>query len=224
MKTLGKSIKTVLFDLDGTLVDTEPSAARAIQSCFKDWGLEVTREDAGFITGRTWAVAFEYLFNKFPLPVSRTEAAERMMKRYREDLEKNLAVVPGGAAAVRDLANQYDLALVSGSNRAEIFWALDQLKIRNLFKVILGAEDYPRSKPAPDGYLKALQLLGAEPDSSLVFEDSEAGISSAKAGGLWVVAITSTNHFGHNTSQAHGHIEDLQSVNCRWVEEFAPRS
>lgn len=213
-------IDTILFDLDGTLIDTEPSAARAIMGGFQDWGVSVTRDDAAFITGRTWAVAFDYLFAKYPPPVPRAEAERAMMERYRSELENHLIRVPGGADAVRALAPHFKLALVSGSGRAEILWALDKLGIRSLFRVILGAEDYPRSKPAPDGYLKALGMLGSEPGRTLIFEDSEAGIASAVAAGARVVAITSTNHFGHDTSGAHGFIPDLGGVDAEWVRRF----
>lgn len=217
-------INTILFDLDGTLVDTELAAAKAIHGCFERWGVAVDKTDAGYITGRTWASAFEFLFKKYKLPVSAEEAGRQMIEAYRESLETDLTIVPGGAAAVRALAaHGHDLALVSGSNRAEILWALDKLQIRAHFKVILGAEDYPNSKPAPDGYLKALTMLGREPARTLVFEDSQAGIASGLAAGAWVVAITGTNHFKQDTSRAHHHIPDLSGVDAKWIENLAIR-
>ena len=216
-------IKTVLFDLDGTLVDTEPAAALAIRETFESWGIQVKLEDARFITGRTWEVAFEYLFQKYSIPVGREAASAAMIDKYREALCTHLKLVPGGADAVRALSQKYPLALVSGSHRKEIFFALDQLKVREHFKVVLGAEDYENSKPSPEGYLKAVQMLGADPSHTLVFEDSEAGISSARAANLWVVAIESTNHFGQDTSHAHEKIKDLTEINVAWIEAFRSR-
>ena len=213
-------IKTIFFDLDGTLIDTEPSAARAIARCFERWKITLASEDARFITGRTWATAFDYLFNKYTLPVSTEEASASMMAEYRKEIHENLVEVKGSVQAVLNLAAHYPLALISGSHRQEILWALDRLHIRHCFQAILGAEDYPRSKPAPDGYLKALDLLKAEKKSTLVFEDSEPGIESALAAGLKVVAITSTNHFGHVTDQAHHHIPHLEQVGHEWVKNL----
>jgi len=66
---------------------------------------------------------------------------------------------------------------------------LEKLKIKHHFQIILGAEDYFQSKPHPDGYSKAVQVLGANPNSCLVFEDSTAGIQSARSAGLWVIAV-----------------------------------
>lgn len=212
-------ISTVIFDLDGTLVDTEPAAARAIEECFGEWGLAIAEKDAQFITGRTWATAFEYLFSRYRIPVARSEASQRMMSVYREALKSELKQVPGGADAVRALRSDggYRLGLVSGSSRAEIAFCLDRLGLTGEFELVLGCEDYPCSKPAPDGFAKAIRELGAEPRRTLVFEDSEAGIASARAAGAWVVAIQSTNHFKQDTSQAHLKISDLRGVDAKWV-------
>ena len=217
---LVKMIQTVFFDLDGTLIDTEPAAAQAASQCCKEWGVEIEIEDASFVTGRTWKVAFDYLFGKYPIPVSREQAVQQVMSRYRAALKKNLVIVPGGAEAIRAIAPHCKLGLLSGSGRAEVLWALDELGVRDFFSVILGAEDYPQSKPAPDGYLKALELLHADSATTLVFEDSTAGIASARAAGLWVVAITGTNHFKQDLSQAHASIPDLRGVDWQWVQEF----
>jgi beta-phosphoglucomutase-like phosphatase (HAD superfamily) len=62
-------IQAVIFDLDGTLIDTEPAAARAIVDYFQSWNIQVDSSDAAFITGRTWETAFQFLFKKYEMPV-----------------------------------------------------------------------------------------------------------------------------------------------------------
>jgi len=211
-------IQTLFFDLDGTLIDTEMAASQAIHSSFEEWGIKLQSDDAHFITGRTWQKAFDFLFNKYPIPVSALEAGEQMLERYRQCLKENLIEVPGASDCVKRLAEVYPLALISGSHRSEIFFALDQLEILSHFKVILGAEDYAQSKPAPDGFLKALDLMNAKAETTLVFEDSEAGVASALAAGLKTCVITSTNHFGVNTSGGHYFLPDLRPVDVAWVK------
>ena len=213
------SIQCVIFDLDGTLIDTEPSAARAIDESMKSWGVNVTAQDAQFITGRTWAMAFQYLTSKYQLPVDPKTAEQTIMQAYRDGLRQGLVEVPGAREAVRSIAEEYPVALVSGSMRSEIEFALKTLGIIDHFEFYLGAEDYPRSKPAPDGYLKALSSLGIPAGRTLVFEDSEPGIASALAAGTRVVAITSTNHFGQNQKGAEVSVVDLAQVSAQWVKQ-----
>jgi HAD superfamily hydrolase (TIGR01509 family) len=168
-----------------------------------------------------WLLVF-YL-RSTPPPISQEEASQLLIKRYQTEIQKKLHLVPGGAQAVQALAPYYSLALVSGSFRREIMWALNYMGIQDCFQVILGAEDYAKSKPAPDGYQKALQRLGRTPQEVLVFEDSTPGIVSAKAVGLWVVAITGTNHFNQDHFLADEKIEDLLGVDQKWVECFLER-
>jgi HAD superfamily hydrolase (TIGR01509 family) len=216
-------IDWVIFDLDGTLIDTEPSAAKAVERTFSSWGIQVTHEDARFVTGRTWDSAFQFLFSKYQVPVPQNEAMHTVLENYRIALDEELTIVPGSVEAVQSLAARYPLGLVSGSHRREILWALKKLGIFEHFRVILGAEDYPRSKPAPDGYLAAMSQMKFTPQSTLIFEDSQPGIASARAAGAWVVGITGTNHFRQDISQAHHHIPDLSPVTADWVKNLSEK-
>ncbi len=207
--------------MDGTLVDTELAAAKAVEDCFAAWNHQVTKEDADFVTGRTWEKALEFLFSKYPPPLPRAKATGHLLDAYRAKIETDLIEVSGARECVTDLAREYPLALVSGSHRREILSILERLGLRDAFRVILGAEDYSASKPAPDGYLKALSLLGANPQTTLVFEDSVAGIESGLAAGLRVCVITSTNHFGHATDRGHHFVPDLRGINRAWVKALS---
>ncbi len=214
------TIEYVIFDLDGTIVDTELTAALVVQQVFSEWKIEIDPSDAAFVTGRTWESAFQFLFKKYPIPLPYEGAKDLCMERYRQALREDLKVVPGSVTAIQTLSKHFPLALVSGSGRKEILWALKKLNVESHFQFILGAEDYPRSKPHPDGYQKAVKLLKAEPKACLVFEDSHAGITSAIDAGLWVVAITSTNHFQQKISGAHFEIADLTGITEKWIEQL----
>lgn len=215
-------IDTILFDLDGTIIDSEPGALKAILDCTAQWGVPVTKADAMAVAGKKWEVAFDLLYQKFQMPLSREEASAKIVARFKEIVHSDLQVVPGSVAAVQDFAKNFRLSLVSGSLRSDVLWALETLKIKHHFEHILGAEDYPGSKPSPDGYLKALTLMSAHPDRTLVFEDSHPGILSGKAAKLKVVAITSTNHYGHDQSLADAHIPHFEGINSAWIRKTFP--
>ena len=210
-------IRAVLFDLDGTLVHTEHVATHVILTTYASWGVTLTEQDAATITGRTWELAQELLLKRFKIPVSPEEALRTLLKGYRAQLQLGIPEVPGASQAVRALRHHWPMAVVSGSHRQEIALALQNLGITDAFQFYLGAEDYTHSKPAPDGYQAALQRLGVQPQETLIFEDSPAGIASARAAGCWVVAITSTNTLGLDQSGAHERIPDLRKVDMQWI-------
>jgi HAD superfamily hydrolase (TIGR01509 family) len=210
-------IKTILFDLDGTIIDSEQAAQQAILDCTAKWGVPVTPADAAAVAGKKWEVAFDLLYKRFRMPITLEECSSGILSRYQEIFQANPVVVPGVKEAILDFARHFQLALVSGSTREDILWALKHLQVEHHFACILGAEDYPGSKPLPDGFLKAMRLLGARPEETIVFEDSAAGIASAKAAGLRVVAIESTNHFGFDQSVADARIPHFEQIRSDWV-------
>ncbi len=215
-------VTTLLFDLDGTLVDTEKMAAQTLIASFRSWGVSLQPESSQVIAGKTWESAFAYLRTQYELPISWDDAAAQILQSYRTQLQSQVLEVPGAAQRVREFhqSKKFKMGLVSGSHRQEILTALDHLGVRDCFEVILGAEDYPRSKPAPDGYLLALKLLNKSPQETLVFEDSSPGIASAIAAKTRVAAITSTNHFGQSQAQAHAFFQDWHTLTLEWIERF----
>ena len=127
-------------------------------------------------------------------------------------------VLDGARELVATLVElEVPIAIVSGSNRAEIAEALELLGFGHHLRMYLGAEDYPRGKPAPDGYLSAAKQLAVGPDQCLVFEDSEAGIASALAAGMRVVATSAANRpvgsSGHQDQRrAHRVVPNLHGI------------
>ena len=214
-------IQWVVFDLDGTLVDTELTAARVVKQWFTQHSIRVDAEDASLITGVMWSTAAKLLHQKYHLKLPLAEFERELVTSYRNAIQNEVDEVPGAAAFVRSLhAAGIPIGLVSGSARLEILHCLSELGITDLFHVILGCEDYPRSKPAPDGYLKAFGMMNAKPESTLIFEDSSAGVTSGLSAGARVCVIQSTNHFGQSTAGAHWAIPDFRGKSADWLKSL----
>ncbi|MEN9723165.1 MAG: hypothetical protein RJB38_1151 [Pseudomonadota bacterium] len=223
-KTNGSEIRAVLFDLDGTLVHSEAVAARSVANVFSQHGVSLDERLAELATGRTWGAAFDLLEKAIALPIPKEELLKEVLQDYRMRMTTEVHPVPGSAAAVQSLASRCRLALVSGSFRQEILFALDQLQISKHFEFILGAEDYPQSKPAPDGYLKALALMQIPAHQALVFEDSEAGIRSALSAGCRVALVHHCRSLPSNSpwlEKVHARLETLEGVSAEWLEQHA---
>lgn len=112
---------------------------------------------------------------------------------YRERVSDGSTVHAPVREAVRYAAQRVPVAVVSGAARAEIEPVLEAAGLAGAVSFVVAADDVRAGKPDPEGYLRALQRLGdVAPADVLVFEDTEAGVASAKAAGMRVVAVTGT--------------------------------
>lgn len=186
----------VLLDMDGTLVDSEAVYAEAIARYMAAQGIELTEHERTFVIGHAWQDIYAELRVRERLGVDllTMQAGAIAMRQPMRAEGIDLHVLDGARELVATVAElDLPLAIVSGSCRAELAEAIELLGIGSHLHAVFGSEDYPRGKPAPDGYLAAARHLAVEPLRCLVFEDSEAGIASALNAGMRVVATSAAN-------------------------------
>ena len=206
--------RAVLFDLDGTLVDSERTYSEALFRALRTaHQVEITQDDRDYCVGRSWVAIHERLLGLYPAiawtrdqMIAATAAASRTIFAT-----EGVCELPGARAAVARFADR-PRGLVTGSSRAEAGHMLGLLGLADAFAVRLCAEDVPRSKPAPDGYRMACERLGLPPPSVLVVEDSAAGVAAARAAGCAVIAVRAGNFAGHDQSAAHQVIDTLDEL------------
>jgi HAD superfamily hydrolase (TIGR01509 family) len=212
----------ILFDLDGTLVDSERESAEAMARVLeRDLGLRVTQEQRDFVIGHSWNEIHALLRREHgpALVWDRDELIRRSAaERVHVIADQGMTIMPGAVAAVRRLGARWPFAMVTGSSREEAMQALRVLGLAEAFQVIFAAEDYTRGKPAPDGYLAAAGVLGVPPPRCVVIEDSSAGIAAGIAAGMTVIAVRAGNFAGHDQSRAHRVVDTLDEVTLELVE------
>jgi beta-phosphoglucomutase-like phosphatase (HAD superfamily) len=219
----------LLLDLDGTLVDSEAVHAESIDRCFRARGLLLSAEERDFVVGHAWQEIFAHLRVEARLGISLRALQDEAIALKERELRAGtlqMPVMPGGAALVVNMhEREVPVAIVSGSCRAEIEQVLPRLGVAERLSFYLGAEDYPRGKPAPDGYLLAARRLGVAPDRCLVVEDSHAGIASARAAGMRVIATRGANPPpgapGHqDQGAAHRIVGGLDAIDLRLIADL----
>jgi beta-phosphoglucomutase len=195
-------LKAIVFDFDGVIADSEPLHFASFRDILAEEGIALSEAEyyeryLGF--DDLGALASIGAVQPEPWTATRVTAlAERKAERF-EALQRNVPVLfPGAADAIRAAAAAMPIGIASGALHAEIQRVLDRAGLTSCFAAIIGADDTPLSKPAPDPYLHAVAALCAAagttiaPSECVAIEDSRWGLESAKAAGLHTVAVAQT--------------------------------
>ena len=205
----------ILFDLDGTLVDSERDNVESVVLACRRFGAELSEEDRLFVVGHSWNEIHSRLAGAYRMAVSMDELIARAVAEKRVLMETTgYKALPAAVETVRRLAARCPLAIASGASRIEVQDAIHGLGIAPLFRVALGAEDYTRGKPQPDAYLLAMDRLGVRetPERCVVIEDATPGILAGKAAGARVIGVRVGNFVGYDLSDADVVVDTLADV------------
>lgn len=181
--------QAVIFDMDGTLTDTEALWDEVRRELAAADGVEWTDDATAAVMGMSTKEWSAYMASH-GVGATPEQAAERtigaLLERYRHDLP----ALPGAADAVRRMAARWPLGVASSSPRVLIERGLESLGVRELITAVRSTEEGPaRGKPAPDAYLWVAEQLGAEPARTVVVEDSGTGILAGLNAGMALVAV-----------------------------------
>jgi len=186
-------VRAVAFDFNGTLSDDEPILLSIYQELFAEHGRPLAPADyygtlAGHseeeIIGRWLAVDGEALAG----------LVEERIERYLERCRDGASIPQAVRDAVAYAAERVPVAVVSGAFRREIEPVLRGAGLARHLTAVVSADDVEHGKPAPDGYVRALGLLGGvAPGEVVAFEDTEAGVTSAKGAGLRCIGVVGTH-------------------------------
>ncbi len=191
---MNRRIAAVLFDMDGTLVDSEPAYWESDREFLGSYGIDFNEELSAAFIGRGSVEMFKSLERLFPessvnsMPLGeRVRLKDEAFTLYAPSRVRSFAEVERLARAL--VERGVIIAIASGSSPAVIDLMLEATGLGGLFPLRVSASEVERGKPEPDVFLEAARRAGVEPGDCLVLEDSRFGVAAAKAAGMACVAL-----------------------------------
>ncbi len=211
-------IKAAIFDLDGTIIDSNPLDFAAWQKVLAEHQAQLSWEEYLQIVGATSAEIVQQYLNLND--EKKTEEIVHKREEYFRQIagEKGIHLLPGAEKLLQDIrAIPLKMVLATGSNREKLDFVFSKVHIRQYFDDLITADDVTKGKPDPEVFLQAARKINLPPAECMVFEDAKKGVEAAKAGGMTCIAINTNGH-SHYLSAADLVIEKYTDWNVRqWL-------
>lgn len=208
-------IRTVIFDMDGVIVDTEPVHKYAYDQHFKELNIEVSEEMYSTFTGNSTRNVFQKIKSHYNLKHEVEDLILRKRFLFNEafDTKPDLDLITGVLDLIKRLnAKNIQLILASSASNSTIDRVFNRFDLDQYFTHKVSGEDFPQSKPHPAIFLHAASLSIAPKEHCIVIEDSTNGIIAANAAGIKCVGYKSLNSKHQDLSLADWVVSDFDQI------------
>lgn len=219
------AIKAVIYDVDGTLVDSEPLHVMAWGEALKRYGhnlRDLSQEFIRTMAGKKPAVIAGEMVASLNMKVEPNVFLETKTKLYLALARSSLKEMKGATKSVKRLKEAgYRLAIGTSLDRELVVSILLRLHIQDDFEVIITGDQIKKGKPDPETYATVMELLKLSPQECIVIEDTQTGVQSAKAAGAWCIAVENVDAVKQDTSRADVVVSSLDMVTQDLIDSIS---
>jgi beta-phosphoglucomutase len=219
-------IQTVIFDMDGVIVDTEPVHRYAYFQHFAELDIPVTEAMFTTFTGNSTRNVFQNLKTLFNLEQDVEDLIQRKRTIFNEafDTKEDLELLGGVENLIKEFHQKgMQLILASSASKVTIERVFSRFKLHQYFTHIVSGEDFPKSKPDPAIFEYAASMSIAFKENCIVIEDSTNGVKAAKAAGIYCVGYNSIHSKLQDLSAADVVINHFNEIDYETVAQYKNR-
>lgn len=188
-------IKLLIFDLDGTIIDSEEANYKAYKNALAEVDVELSKD---FFIKNCFNGQHYKDFLPLLMPNASDEEIEKVHDRKQEiyiSNMKNISVNPIIKDIIIEFKNKKKLALATTAGAIAVENVLKAIQLENAFDLILTGNDVKKKKPNPEVFIKCLEHFNIEPYQTVIFEDSDIGIEAANKTGAWIIKIEKWSNY-----------------------------
>jgi HAD superfamily hydrolase (TIGR01509 family) len=204
--------KTIIWDLDGVLIESEPFLIKAEVEILPKFGIPLTEKISAEYLGYKLDDYLKALEKRFDKKVPYDDIRIQLHKKIVELYDKEIPLTPHAKETLETLKSNFVFALATSREKHLALRILKRLDIKKYFKQKVFKEEVSRGKPDPEVFLKAAAKLKIKPNQCAVVEDAESGFRAGKAAGMFVIARKAKHNQNQDFSLADEIVEDLREI------------
>ena len=215
--------KSVIFDMDGVIIDSEPIHFKVEKKLFRDLGLAVPEDEHHLFVGSSSAAMWSYIKDKYKPHQSIEELIEMQRTRYMDCLlsQKSLKPIAGVTELIKELSsNRVRLAVASSASIRNIEVVLKMFNLERFFEEKVSGAEVDHGKPAPDIFLRAAKIIGVQPEQCIAIDDSKNGVEAASSAGMMCIGFKNANSGKQDLSSADIIINSFSEINYQTLRKI----